>query len=101
MLKIKEEFDYKSLSRRLEIQLDKQIAEHERQQKGFQDEIERIAQEAQIRITEAEKGYAEALEVGTCFVKYVIISESYITCLFMLSSFSLYIMLHIIYCFRP
>ncbi|CAN4127453.1 unnamed protein product [Withania somnifera] len=62
MLKIKEEFDYKSLSRRLEMQLDKQIAEHERQQKGFKDDIERIAHEAQIRIAEAEKGYAEELE---------------------------------------
>ncbi|KAK6783212.1 hypothetical protein RDI58_021009 [Solanum bulbocastanum] len=62
MLKIKEEFDYKSLSRRLEMQLDKQIAEHERQQKGFKDDIERIGQEAQVRIAEAEKGYAEALE---------------------------------------
>ncbi|KAM3321945.1 kinesin-like protein KIN-UB isoform X2 [Capsicum chacoense] len=62
MLKIKEEFDYKSLSRRLEMQLEKQIAEHERQQKGFKDDIERITREAQIRIAEAEKGYAEALE---------------------------------------
>lgn len=44
------------------MQLDKQIAEHERLQKGFKDDIERIAQEAQIRINEAEKSYAEALE---------------------------------------
>ncbi|XP_059639811.1 kinesin-like protein KIN-UA [Cornus florida] len=62
MLKIKEEFDYKSLSRRLDIQLDKLIAEHERQQKAFQDEIERIATEAQKRITEAERSYGDALE---------------------------------------
>ncbi|XP_022158342.1 kinesin-like protein KIN-UA isoform X2 [Momordica charantia] len=62
MLKIKEEFDYKSLSRRLDIQLDKLIAEHERQQKAFEDEIERITKEAQERITEAERSHANALE---------------------------------------
>ncbi|XP_011069997.1 kinesin-like protein KIN-UB isoform X1 [Sesamum indicum] len=62
MVKIKEEFDYKSLSRRLEIQLDKLIAEHERQQKAFQDEIERMALEAQKRISEVELSYADALE---------------------------------------
>ncbi|VFR02238.1 unnamed protein product [Cuscuta campestris] len=62
MLKIKEEFDYKSLSRRLEFQLETLIAEHERQRKSFQDEIERIAQEAQNRITEAERNCAELLE---------------------------------------
>ncbi|KAK6935274.1 Kinesin motor domain [Dillenia turbinata] len=62
MLKIKEEFDYKSLSRRLDIQLDKLIAEHERQQKAFQDEIERITKEAQQRISEAENNYGDALE---------------------------------------
>ncbi|KAH1266581.1 Kinesin-like protein KIN-UB [Glycine max] len=38
MLKIKEEFDYKSLSRRLEVQLDNLIAENERQQKTFEEE---------------------------------------------------------------
>ncbi|XP_047322666.1 kinesin-like protein KIN-UB isoform X2 [Impatiens glandulifera] len=62
MLKIKEEFDYKSLSRRLNIQLEKLVAENERQQKSFQDEIERIAIEARERISEAEKNYANALE---------------------------------------
>ncbi|XP_027081812.1 kinesin-like protein KIN-UB isoform X1 [Coffea arabica] len=62
MLKIKEEFDYKSLSRRLDIQLDKLIAENERQQKTFQDEIQRIASEAQKRIAEVESNYAGALE---------------------------------------
>ncbi|KAL5143907.1 Kinesin-like protein KIN-UB [Glycine soja] len=41
MLKIKEEFDYKSLSRKLEIQLDKLIAENERQHKAFEDEVEK------------------------------------------------------------
>ncbi|XP_051119097.1 kinesin-like protein KIN-UB [Andrographis paniculata] len=62
MVKIKEEFDYKSLSRRLEIQLDKLIAELERQQKAFQDEIERTKLEAQKHITEMEHKYADALE---------------------------------------
>ena len=47
MLKIKEEFDYKSLSRRLEVQVDKLIVENERQQKTFEDEVERINVEAQ------------------------------------------------------
>ncbi|KAL7188725.1 hypothetical protein ACSBR1_038563 [Camellia fascicularis] len=62
MLKIKEEFDYKSLCRRLDIQLDKLIAENERQQKAFRDEIERMTIEAQKRISEAERNYADALE---------------------------------------
>ena len=47
MLKIKEEFDYKSLSRKLEIQLDKLIAENERQHKAFEDEVEKVNLEAQ------------------------------------------------------
>lgn len=62
MLKIKEEFDYKSLCRRLEIQLDKLIADHERQQKAVEDEVERITIEAQNRISEAEIYYADELE---------------------------------------
>ena len=64
MLKIKEEFDYKSLSRRLEMQLDKLIAENERRQKAFEDEIERITLESQSRISETERKFAEALEVS-------------------------------------
>ncbi|KAG6597191.1 kinesin-like protein KIN-UB [Cucurbita moschata] len=62
MLKIKEEFDYKSLSRKLEVQLDKLIAENERQQKAFEDELEKIHLEAQNRISEAERNFADALE---------------------------------------
>lgn len=62
MLKIKEEFDYKSLSRRLELQIDKLIAENERQQKAFEDEVERTTLEAQKRISDAERDFAEALE---------------------------------------
>lgn len=64
MLKIKEEFDYKSMCKRLEMQIDKLIAENERQQKAFEDEIERTALEAQQRISEAEINYTEALEVS-------------------------------------
>ena len=64
MLRIKEEFDYKSLSRKLEIQVDKLIAENERQQKAFDNEVERINQEAQNRISEVERNFAEALEVS-------------------------------------
>ncbi|XP_061346960.1 kinesin-like protein KIN-UB isoform X1 [Gastrolobium bilobum] len=62
MLKIKEEFDYKSLSRKLEVQLDKLIAENERQQKAYEDEVERINLEAQCRIAEVERNFADALE---------------------------------------
>lgn len=62
MLKIKEEFDYKSLSRKLEIQLDKLIAENERQHKAFEDDIEKINLEAQCRIVEVERNFANALE---------------------------------------
>ncbi|KAJ4845553.1 hypothetical protein Tsubulata_021534 [Turnera subulata] len=65
MLKIKEEFDYKSLSRKLEMQVDKLIAENERQQKEFDDEVEKINLEAQDRIAEMEKNFAEALEKET------------------------------------
>ncbi|KAI4327053.1 hypothetical protein L6164_019556 [Bauhinia variegata] len=62
MVKLKEEFDYKSLSRRLDIQLDKLIMENERQQKAFEDEIERLTIETEYRISEAEKNYVNALE---------------------------------------
>ncbi|CAA0842655.1 Armadillo repeat-containing kinesin-like protein 2 [Striga hermonthica] len=62
MLKIKEEYDYKSLSKRLEIEIDKLIADNERQQKVYENEIERIRLEAQKRIAEAERTYVEVLE---------------------------------------
>ncbi|XWS49831.1 hypothetical protein CRYUN_Cryun12cG0036800 [Craigia yunnanensis] len=62
MLKLKEEFDYKSLARRLDIQLDKLIMEHERKQKAFEDEIERITTDVQNQISEAERNYALAME---------------------------------------
>ncbi|XP_039069083.1 kinesin-like protein KIN-UB isoform X2 [Hibiscus syriacus] len=62
MLKIKEEFDYKSLARKLEIQMDKLIAENERQQKAFDEEVERINLEAETRVSEAERNFTDALE---------------------------------------
>lgn len=63
MLRIKEEFDYKSLSKRLEVQLDKLIAEGERQQKAFDDEVNRINLESQNRISEMERKFSAELEV--------------------------------------
>ncbi|GAB2271571.1 hypothetical protein Dimus_006403 [Dionaea muscipula] len=62
MLKIKEEFDYKSLSRRLEIQLDKVIAENERRQKAFDDEIKRVELDSQNHISEVERKFTTELE---------------------------------------
>ncbi|XP_065858060.1 kinesin-like protein KIN-UA isoform X2 [Euphorbia lathyris] len=47
---------------RLDTQLDKLIVEHERQQKAFQEEIEKITLEAQNQIAEVEKSYSDALE---------------------------------------
>ncbi|KAL4188065.1 hypothetical protein AMTRI_Chr09g22010 [Amborella trichopoda] len=62
MVKLKEEFDYKSLCRKLERELDKVLAENERQKKFFEDEIEKISIEAQERISMAERKYADSLE---------------------------------------
>lgn len=76
MLKIKEEFDYKSLSRKLEIQVDMLIAQSERQNKTLQDEVERLNLEAEKRISEVERNFADALEV--CGV----ISNADYNCLF-------------------
>lgn len=72
MVKIKEEFDYKSLARKLDIQLDKIIAENERRQKAYEDEVERLSLEAQNRISEAEKNYSNALEVCSLCSLYVV-----------------------------
>jgi hypothetical protein len=68
MLKLKEEFDYKSLSRRLDIQLEKLIAEHEKQQKAFENEIERVTTEAKHQILESERNYAVKLEVSVSLI---------------------------------
>lgn len=74
MLKIKEEFDYKSLSRKLEIQVDKLVAENERLQKDFEDEVEKLNLEAQNRISEVERNFADALEVCPTPYLYVYMS---------------------------
>lgn len=65
MLKIKEEFDYKSLARKLDVQVESLIAQHERQQKAYKDEIEKISLEAKKQISQAEKSFADSLEVIT------------------------------------
>lgn len=57
------------------MQLDKIMAEHERQQKGFEDEVERIRVEAQNRISDAERKYANALEVSSKNSSYTVISK--------------------------
>ncbi|KAG9156926.1 hypothetical protein Leryth_015511 [Lithospermum erythrorhizon] len=73
MLRIKEELDYKIFSKRLEIQLDEQIAENERRKKSYDDDIERIRSEAEIRISDAERKFEEALkeEKVKCQMEYM------------------------------
>jgi len=65
MLKLKEEFDYKSLCRRYEMQIDKLIADNERNAKAFQnaeEERDRMVREAQDRAIEAQNKLSSALE---------------------------------------
>ncbi|XP_078442411.1 armadillo repeat kinesin 3 [Wolffia australiana] len=62
MVKLKEEFDYKSMCRRLENELDRLIAENERQQKYFEDELTRIREEAENHVTIAKQNYIQASE---------------------------------------
>nr|GMC84796.1 armadillo repeat-containing kinesin-like protein 2 [Ipomoea batatas] len=73
VLKIKEECDYKSLCKGLQVQVDKLIAENERQQKSFEDEVKKIRLEAQKHISEAEGNYAEELkeEKLKCQMEYM------------------------------
>ncbi|CAM6065225.1 unnamed protein product [Sphagnum tenellum] len=66
MVKLKEEFDYKSLCRRLETELDRLVAENERQIKAREDNEDdsaRSLEEAQQCVFEAESKLASALEV--------------------------------------
>ncbi|KAL3687837.1 hypothetical protein R1sor_014146 [Riccia sorocarpa] len=56
MVKLKEEFDYKSLCRRLETELDRLVAENERQVKARQDEEE----DYETKLKEAREFAAEA-----------------------------------------
>lgn len=69
MVKLKEEFDYKSLCRRLETELDRLVAENERQSKAREDnedECARRLDEARQTVFEAESRLATALEV--CYI---------------------------------
>lgn len=87
MLKIKEEFDYKSLAKRLEMEIDKLIAENERQQKVHKNEIERIRLEAQKRVAEAEMSYVEALEVYLLHISIIVNKIYLIRAQFMLEGY--------------
>ncbi|MCO5611179.1 hypothetical protein L7F22_065429 [Adiantum nelumboides] len=65
MVKLREEFDYKSLCRKLETDLDRLVAENERQSQAVfdaEEEMEKKIQEAQRSVTEAEKKLATTLE---------------------------------------
>ena len=66
MVRLKEEFDYKSLCRKLETNLDKLIAENERQSRAVTDaeeEMQLKIQDAQKSVMESEKKLATTLEV--------------------------------------
>lgn len=66
MVKLKEEFDYKSLCRKLEVDLDRLMAENERQAKALSDieeEMQRRIDDAQLLAEEAQKDLREAMEV--------------------------------------
>lgn len=72
MVKLKEEFDYKSLCRRLETELDRMVAENERLVKSrddTEDECARQLDDARQDVYEAESRLAHALEV--CFTNLV------------------------------
>ncbi|KAH7281977.1 hypothetical protein KP509_35G006200 [Ceratopteris richardii] len=63
--KLKEEFDYKSLSKKLATDLDKLIAENEKQEKMMteaQEEMQRKVDEAQLLMMDAEKRLKLALQ---------------------------------------
>lgn len=66
MVKLKEEFDYKSLCRRMEAELDRLVAENERQAKLRQEndeELDRTVEESRLLVMEAENRLQTALEV--------------------------------------
>lgn len=63
---LKEEFDYKSLCRKLETNLDKLIAENERQSQAVidaEEEMQMKIKDAQKSVMESEKKLATTLEV--------------------------------------
>ena len=70
MVKLKEEFDYKSLCRKLETDLDRLIAENERQTKALfdiEEEMQKKIDDAQLLTEEAQKDLREAYEVYPAF----------------------------------
>lgn len=65
MVKLKEEFDYKSLCRRYEIHIDKLVADNERKSKALQnaeEERDRISREAQESAIEEHNKVSSELE---------------------------------------
>lgn len=64
MVRIMEEFDYKSLCRRLEIQIERLIADQERELKRLEDDAQILRAESRNRISEAESKYKNAVEVS-------------------------------------
>lgn len=78
MVKLKEEFDYKSLCRRMEAELDRLVAENERQAKARQEndeELDRTVEESRLLVMEAETRLQTALEVrpnGSCSIREVV-----------------------------
>ncbi|EFJ11018.1 hypothetical protein SELMODRAFT_126954, partial [Selaginella moellendorffii] len=66
MVKLKEEFDYKGLCRRLESELDKLIVENERQAKAIfdsEEELEKRLEEARHCVAEAENKLASHMQM--------------------------------------
>lgn len=74
MMKLREEFDYKSLCRKLETDLDRLIAENERQTKMIfeaEEEMQRKAEEAQTSVLETEKRLQASLEVLPFLFRFI------------------------------
>ena len=68
-VKLKEEFDYESLCRKLEIQVDHLTEEVDKQQKlreNYRSEMEIKLREYQNSLAEAEKSLASSSEVLVC-----------------------------------
>lgn len=66
MVRLKEEFDYKSLCRRLEAELDRLVAENERQVKArleSDEELERALDESRQVVFDAESRLQHVLDV--------------------------------------
>ena len=75
MVKLKEEFDYKSLCRRMEAELDRLVAENERQEKARREndeELERTVEDSRQLVMAAESRLQTALDVRRSFLSQVI-----------------------------